>query len=54
MLEDSSGDRKLAFVPGRKPRDMSETIIAVVKGEDVGGGGGGGGGGGRRDGGERD
>jgi len=31
ILEDSSGDKKLAFVPGRKPKDMSETIIAVVK-----------------------
>lgn len=30
ILEDSSGDKKLAFVPGRKPKDMSETIIAVV------------------------
>ena len=33
ILEDSSGDKKLAFVPGRKPKDMSETIIAVVKTE---------------------
>jgi hypothetical protein len=33
MLEDSFGDKKLAFVPGRKPKDMSETIIAVVEGE---------------------
>lgn len=29
--EDSSGDKKLAFVPGRKPKDMSETIISVVE-----------------------
>lgn len=33
MLEDSFGDKKLAFVPGRKPKDMSETIIAVAEGE---------------------
>lgn len=49
MLEESSGDKKLASVPGRKPKDISETIIAVVKGgdrEDVGEGGDGGGGGG--------
>lgn len=45
ILEDSSGDKKFAFVPGRKPKDMSETIIAVVKQEnleDVSEGGGGG------------
>lgn len=29
-LEDSSGDKKFAFVPGRKPKDMSETIISAV------------------------
>jgi len=33
-LVDSSGDKKLAFVPGRKPKDMSETIIAVAEGGD--------------------
>ena len=33
MLGGSFGDKKLAFVPGRKPKDMSETIIAVVEGE---------------------
>jgi len=33
MLGDSFGDKKLAFVPGRKPKDMSETIIAVVEGK---------------------
>ena len=33
ILEGSSGDKKLAFVPGRKPKDMSETIIAVVETE---------------------
>ena len=32
MLEDSFGDKKFAFVPGRKPKDMSETIITVVQG----------------------
>lgn len=31
IVEGSVGDRKLAFVPGRKPRDMSETIISVVE-----------------------
>ena len=33
--EDSFGDKKLAFVPGRKPKDMSETIIAVVEGGEL-------------------
>lgn len=32
ILEESFGDKKLAFVPGRKPKDMSETIIAVAQG----------------------
>jgi len=34
ILEDSFGDKKLASVPGRKPKDMSETIIAVAEGDD--------------------
>ena len=32
MPWDSLGDRKLAFVPGTKPKDRSETIIVVVDG----------------------
>ena len=31
ILEGSSGDKKLAFVPGRKPKDMSDTIVAVAE-----------------------
>jgi hypothetical protein len=31
-VEDSFGDKKLAFVPGRKPKDISETIISVDEG----------------------
>ena len=33
IVEASFGDKKFAFVPGTKPKDRSETIIAVVKGE---------------------